>query len=584
MTIFDLLDLIGGLALFLFGMNLMGNALEKRAGNRLKTILGSMTSNPFKGFLLGLGVTTITQSSSTTTVMVVGFVNSGLMTLEQSVGVIMGANLGSSITSWLLSTTGIDGESLWIQLLKPSSFTPILALVGLILYMFQKNAKRKDTGLILIGFSVLMFGMDMMSGSVSGLQDVPQFMEILTLFSNPILGILVGTAFTAIIQSSAASVGILQALSVTGSVTVGTAIPIIMGQNIGTCVSAMLSSIGTSKNARRAAVLHLSFNVIAALVIMPVFYLFDFIFDFSFMELAASPLSIAALHTAFKILALLLLMPVSKLLVRLACRLVPESREDGEIQLLDERLLVTPPVAIERCHAVAVSMAEMSITSLRDALRQLSEYDEKTCEAIRETEDKVDMYEDKLGTYIVRLSAQEMSEADSAEANELLHLIGDFERLSDHSVNVVESAEEIREKKLEFSPEARQELDVMVGAVQEILDLALRAFRDKDMQAAVMVEPLEQVVDHMRDYIKRQHISRLQNQKCTIEMGFVLADLLTNLERISDHCSNIAGCLLEIQHESMDMHQYLRSIKDGEQQEFNEYYEHFMKKYAIEHT
>lgn len=582
MTIFDVLNLIGGLAMFLFGMNVMGNALEKRAGNRLKSILGSMTSNTFKGFLLGLGVTAIIQSSSATTVMVVGFVNSGLMTLKQSVGVIMGANLGTSVTSWLLSTTGIDGESLFVQLLKPTSFTPILAMIGLILYMFQKNAKRKDTGLVLLGFAVLMFGMDVMSDSVSGLQNVPQFREVLTLFSNPILGVLVGAAFTAIIQSSSASVGILQALTTTGSVSIGTAIPIIMGQNIGTCVSAMISSIGASKNARRAAVVHLSFNIIATLILMPLFYLCNFLFEFSFMNVAASPLTVAALHTAFKILALCLLMPASNLLVKLACRLVPESKGDGEVQLLDERLLVTPPIAIERCRTVAVSMAEMSITSLRDALHQLTQYDEKVCDAIRETEDKVDTYEDKLGTYIVRLSAQEMSESDSAEANELLHLIGDFERLSDHSVNVVESAEEIREKKLEFSPEAKQELSVMVSAVQEILDLALRAFRDKDMEAAVQVEPLEQVIDHMRDYIKRQHISRLQNQKCTIEMGFVLADLLTNLERISDHCSNIAGCLLEIQHDSMDMHQYLRSIKGGDQKEFNDYYDHFMSKYPVE--
>lgn len=582
MTIFDALNLLGGLVLFLFGMNVMGTALEKRAGSRLKTILGSMTSNVFKGFMLGLGVTAIIQSSSATTVMVVGFVNSGLMTLHQAVGVIMGANLGTSVTSWLLSTTGISGESMLMQLLKPSSFTPVLAVIGLFFYMFQKNAKKKDVGMILLGFAVLMFGMDTMSASVSGLQDVPEFRRILTLFSNPFLGVAVGAIFTAIIQSSSASVGILQALTTTGSITYATAIPIVMGQNIGTCVSAMISSIGASKNAKRAAVIHLLFNLMATLILLPLYYLLDMLLQFPFAGEAVNPLGIAVVHTTFKILALAILMPASGLLEKLACRLVPDSKKDEEARLLDERLLATPSVAIERCRSVAVTMAEQAVSSMRDSMMELSSFDAKLGEAIRASEEKVDVYEDELGTYLVKLSAHEMTESDSAEANELLHLIGDFERISDHAVNLLESAEEIHDKQLSFSAEAKRELSVMIGAVTEILDLALTAFRERNLDSAVMVEPLEQVVDSLRDYIKKQHVSRLQHQECTIEMGFVLSDVLTNLERVSDHCSNIAGCLLEMSHESMDMHKYLRSVKDGGEKEYNDYFDYFKMKYAIE--
>ncbi len=581
MTIFDVLSMIGGLVLFLFGMNVMGNALEKRAGNRLKSILGSMTSNVFRGFILGLGVTAIIQSSSATTVMVVGFVNSGLMTLRQATGVIMGANLGSSMTSWLISMTAIEGDSLWIQLLKPSSFTPVLAFIGLILYMFQKNAKRKDTGLILIGFSVLMFGMEMMSSSVAGLQEVPQFRQALVLFSNPIVGVLVGAAFTAMIQSSAASVGVLQALTSTGFVTYATVIPVVMGQNIGTCVSAMISSVGASRNAKRAAVVHLLFNVLATLILLPLYYLLEYFFRFAFVETAANPVGIAAVHTIFKLLALAVLMPLSGLLEKLACRIVPDAKEDEETQLLDERLLAAPAVAIERCREVAVSMAELSLTSLQDSLTLLTEYDPSKAQPLREAEDKVDMYEDKLGTYLVKLSSHPMAEADSAQASELLHLIGDFERISDHSVNILESVEEMQDKRITFSPEAQHEIAVMAGAVHEILDLSLAAFRDQDLDAAVMVEPLEQVVDALRDEIKKNHINRLQKQECTIEMGFVLTDILTNLERVSDHCSNIAGCMLEMQHDSLDMHQYLRSVKENGENEYKNYFNYFSMKYSV---
>ncbi|MEE1356368.1 MAG: Na/Pi cotransporter family protein [Clostridia bacterium] len=580
MGIFEILSLMGGLALFLFGMNMMGQALEKRAGNKLKTILGNMTSNTFKGFLLGLGVTAIIQSSSATTVMVVGFVNSGLMTLRQSIGVIMGANLGTSVTSWILSLSGIDGDVLWIQLLKPSSFTPILAFIGIIFYMFQKNPKRRDTGLILLGFAVLMFGMEAMSDSVAGLKDNPEFTRILTLFSNPVLGVIVGTAVTAIIQSSSASVGILQALTTTGSITYNTAVPIIMGQNIGTCVSAMISSIGASKNARRASVVHLSFNIIATLILLPLYYILVAILQPAIINVAATPFGIAVVHTVFKIFALAILMPCSGLLEKLACKIVKDTGK-GEVQLLDERLLATPTVAVERCKTVAKTMAELSVTSLKKSLTLIENYNEKDAEKIRIDENDVDMYEDKLGSYLVKISSKELSGSDSTEVSKLLHIIGDFERISDHALNIVGSSEEISDKALSFSGQAKSELSVMTKAVDEILDLSLRAFCDEDLDAAVKVEPLEQVVDHLRDELKKKHISRLQKNECTIEMGFVLSDILTSLERISDHCSNIAGCLIEMSHENLDIHGYLRNVKGGDDKEFKDFYEYYKVKYSI---
>ncbi len=583
MGIQEILELLLGLVLFLYGMTVMGNALEKSAGNRLKNILSKMTSNTFKGFLLGLGVTAIIQSSSATTVMVVGFVNSGLMTLRQSIGVIMGANLGTSVTSWLISLTAIEGDSLVLQLLKPSSFTPILAVIGIILFMFQKNAKRKDVGLILIGFAVLMFGMDTMSSSVSGLKENEAFTSILTMFENPILGVLAGTILTAIVQSSSASVGILQALTTTGAVSYATAIPVIMGQNIGTCVSAMISSIGASKNARRAAIIHLSFNVIATLILLPLYYGVEAFFPLeNYIPKFADPVGIAVVHTVFKILALMLLMPASRLLEKLAMKIVPDSKSAEETELLDERLFATPAVAIEQSRVVATDMATIALTSMKDALAMLNKpFSQKDCLTIREAEDKIDLYEDKIGTYLVKVSALELSEEDSTQANELLRLIGDIERISDHSVEVIASLEEMHEKGLDFSADAKRELTVMTDAVSEILDLSLTAIRDRDLQSASMVEPLEQVVDALRDKIKKQHIARLQKQECTIEMGFVLADLLNSLERISDHCSNIAGCMLEMSHESLDMHKYLRSVKAGEEQGFNHYFEYFTMKYAL---
>ncbi len=581
MGIPEILKLISGLAMFLFGMNIMGQALEKRAGNKLKSILGSMTSNTFKGFLLGLGVTLIIQSSSATTVMVVGFVNSGLMTLKQSIGVIMGANLGTSITAWILSLQGIEGVGI-IELFKPSTFTPVLALIGIIFYMFQKNPKRKDTGLILLGFAVLMFGMDTMSAAVGGLKENEAFRSVLVMFSNPILGVLAGTVVTAIVQSSSASVGILQALTTTGAVSYSTAVPIIMGQNIGTCVTAMISSVGASKNARRASIIHLSFNVIATLILLPVYYLLTVLLPenlTSIIHTAADPLGIAIVHTGFKVLALLILMPCSGLLEKLARTIVKDNK--GEQQLLDERLLGTPAVAVERCRVESKNMATLAISSLKDSFPLLDGYDEKKSLEIREAENKVDLYEDKLGSYLVKISAKELTQQDSAEVSKLLHIIGDFERISDHAMTIVGSSEEMHDKGISFSEEARRELSVLIGAVEEILDLSLEAFCKRDLDAAVKVEPLEQVIDVLKEDIKRKHIARLQKNECTIEMGFILTDVLTSLERISDHCSNIGGCILEMQHDDLDIHEYLRRVKTGEDKEFSAHYDYYKVKYAL---
>ena len=579
MTIYDVLNLVGGLALFLFGMKIMGDALEKRAGNQLKTILGKVTSNRFKGFLLGAGVTAIIQSSSATTVMVVGFVNSGIMTLKQSIGIIMGANLGTSITSWLLALTGIEGDSIWINLLKPTSFTPVLALIGIFLYMFQKNKKRRDSGLILLGFAVLMFGMDVMSGSVEGLSGDPNFTKILIMFENPVLGVLAGALLTAIIQSSSASVGILQALTVTGNVTYSAAIPIVMGQNIGTCVTAVISAAGATRNARCAAMMHLIFNVLGTIIILPVFYLLDWIFAFAFPD-PASELGIAVLHTVFNILTIAMLMPFTGLLEKLATALVRDSGKNEHIKVLDERLLVTPAVAIERSRKVTAEMAQTSIESMIMSLDMLGSYNPKTAEKIRIGEELADKYEDRLGSYLLQISTNSLSEEDSAQVTELLHVIGDLERISDHAVNMLESAEEIFYKKLSFSGAASAEIGVLTSAIREILGLSLRAFVEGDPDFAIMVEPLEQVIDKLEEKLKKEHIQRLQRGECSIEMGFILSDILGNLERVSDHCSNIAGCLIETRHGSMDVHKYLRAVKSGDS-EFSDYYSYFEMKYSL---
>lgn len=580
MDFFDVLTLLGGLSLFLFGMNLMGNSLEKCAGSSLKVLLSKLTSRKILGFLTGLGVTAVIQSSSATTVMVVGFVNSGLLSLRQAIGVIMGANVGTTVTAWILSLTGLDGESFFIRLLEPTSFSPVLALIGVGLTMMAKSERKKDVGMILLGFAVLMFGMDTMSGAVAGLQDVPEFQSIFLMFTNPVLGVLAGAILTAIIQSSSASVGILQALSATGQVTYGAAIPIIMGQNIGTCATAMISSVGANKNAKRAAVVHLLFNIIGTCVWLSVFYLINAVVHFDFVGNSIDQLGIAVVHTTFNVLCTALLFPFSGLLEKLACRLVRDDKVPEQIQILDERLLSTPPVAIGRCQEVAETMARISMDALRTGCRLIEHYDAKEAQAVRETEKEADQYEDMLGTYLVKLGRENLSERDNRQVSKLLHIIGDFERISDHAVNVVESAEEMRSKGLHFSPQAKQELNVLTSAVGEIMDLSLDAFLKDDPDLAVKVEPLEQVVDTLKEQLRNRHILRLQRGECTIELGFVWSDLLTDLERVADHCSNIAGCVIEMSHGSLDVHEYLDYIKGGSIA-FQRAYNAYARKYAL---
>ena len=583
MTIFDIFTLLGGLAMFLFGMKVMGDALEKSAGRQLKNILAKLTSNTFNGFLLGLGVTLIIQSSSATTVMVVGFVNSAIMSLQQATGVIMGANLGTSITAWLLATTAITGENLpwYVQLCKPSSFSPLLAFIGILLIMFQKNEKRKDIGHILIGFAVLMTGMDIMSAAVDPLAESPEFQSVLTQFANPIIGILVGTVFTAVIQSSSASVGILQALSLTGAVSFRVAIPVIIGQNIGTCVSAMISSIGAGKNARRAALVHLYFNLLAAILVGGGFYAVDYFVAFQ-LPASIDPLGIAVVHTAFKIIALLFIMPFSRVLEKAAMLTVPNSKNDEDnASLLDERLIATPAIAIESARKAAIDMAKLSVRSLKNSILLLNNYTDKGMESVKAEEDKVDKYEDMLGTYLVKVNAQELSEADGHELTKLLHIIGDFERISDHAVNVAATAQEMAEKKVSFSEKAQKEITVMISAVEEILDAALEAFCIGDANAAFSVEPLEEVIDYLNAKIKKRHVERLQRGECTIELGFVLNDLLNNLERVSDHCSNIAGCVIEMEHDALDLHDYLNKLKSEENSRYTAMYNDYRDKYIL---
>lgn len=580
MSIFNALNLIGGLCLFLFGMNLMGQALERRAGSGLRSLLEKMTQNRLMGLLAGLGVTAVIQSSSATTVMVVGFVNSGLMTLRQSIGVIMGANIGTTVTAWILSLSGIEGSSLLVQMFKPSTFTPILALVGIILYMFCKADKKKDTGMILLGFATLMFGMEAMSSAVSSLRNVPQFREIFLMFSNPILGVLVGAVLTGIIQSSSASVGILQALASTGQVTYGAAIPIIMGQNIGTCVTALLSSIGTNKNARRAALVHLNFNVIGATVGIVLFYVVRAVAAPVLLGQAASEWGIAVAHSIFNILCTAVLLPMGGLLEKLVLRLVPEGKQPQREAELDERLLATPALALERCRTLIADMASYSMESLRGSLNAITAYNQKSAEHIREDEAKTDHYEDIIGSYLVKLSARKIGESDSALAAEYLRIIGDFERIADHSVNILESAEEMQQKGIAFSAAALQEYATMAGAVREVTALAYDSFVSGDVQAARQVEPLEQVIDDLKEEMRTRHIRRMQQGSCGIEAGFIWSDLLTNLERVSDHCSNIACCMIEGADHNLHRHEVLQSIR-GSGEIFDREYSSYRQKYAL---
>ena len=576
MDIFKVLTMIGGLCLFLFGMNLMGQALERRAGGKLRTLLDKMTSNVFAGFLTGLGITAIIQSSSATTVMVVGFVNSGLMTLRQAINVIMGANVGTTVTAWLLSLAGIDSGNVWIKLLKPTSFTPVLALIGIIFYMFCKDTKKKDTGMILLGFATLMFGMDTMSGAVAGLKDVPGFAELFIMFKNPILGVLVGAVLTGIIQSSSASVGILQALALTGQVSYAAAIPIIMGQNIGTTVTALLSSVGTNKNAKRAAVVHLMFNVIGVVVLLTVFCIVKAIFAPAILNESATMYGIAIAHSLFNILCTAMLLPCGNLLEKLAIRLVPDAAQEEQAVELDERLLATPSLALQQCRAVADDMAVCAVRALENALTAFTHYTLELAESIRKDEDRCDHYEDVIGTYLVKLSAQKMGSSESEEATELLKTIGDWERISDHAVNVLESAEELREKDLSFSGTAQAELNTLCDAIREILTLAQNSFAQQDAVAALKVEPLEQVIDALKEEMRTRHILRMQQGQCSIEAGFVWSDLLTDLERTSDHCSNIAGCVIDAAQHNLNLHETLHAIRrndDSFQRRFRSYLE-----------
>ena len=580
MDIFNVLSMLGGLALFLYGMDLMGKSLERMAGSRLQNILERLTAKPAMGFLLGLAVTAVIQSSSATTVMVVGFVNSGLMKLHQACSVIMGANVGTTVTSWILSLSGIEGDSFLVQLLKPASFSPILALAGVGMHTFSKRDKIRNTGSVLLGFAILMTGMDAMSAAVKPLADVPEFTRLFTLFSNPILGVLTGALLTAVIQSSSASVGILQALSATGAVTYASAIPIIMGQNIGTCVTALISSIGANRNARRAAFIHLYFNIIGVTVFLSLYMLVNALFPLPFTADPVNGLGIAVVHTCFNLLATATLLPFSRQLEKLACLTVPDGPKEEPIATLDERLINTPAVAVEQSRRVSIDMAHVSRRSLSGAMQLVGNYTAAGFAEIESLEDRADGYEDLLGSYLVKLSAHDLIDADSRETSMLLHLIGDFERISDHAVNIAEAAQELGDKKLTFSEAASREVGVLFAAVSEAVDLAITAFETGDADLARRVEPLEQVVDDLTMELKRRHIDRLQSGACTIELGFILTDLTTNCERVADHCSNIAAALIESAQGSFEMHGYTgRAI---ESPDFRSHYREYLAKYALD--
>ncbi len=586
MDIFDVLSMVGGLALFLYGMHAMGEGLAKLSGGKLERILEKLTSSPIKGVLLGAAVTAVIQSSSATTVMVVGFVNSGIMRLSQAINIIMGANVGTTITSWVLSLSGVEGDSFWIQILKPTSFSPILALIGVCFLLFTKNAKKQDIGTILVGFAVLMTGMDTMSAAVKPLADVPEFTSLFTVFSNPILGLLAGAVLTAVIQSSSASVGILQALCVTGAIHYDTALPIIMGQNIGTCITALLSGIGATKNAKRASVVHLYFNLIGTTIFMSVFYLCNAIFQFSFLEQAAGAAGIAFIHSVFNITATLILLPFSKLLERLAYLTIRDGKEEAainteEFQLLDVRFLEKPSFAVQQCKAVAARMAELSKEAIFLALDMLQSYQSEKFEQVCQMEEYVDRYEDELGTYLVRLSSRNLTEKDSRTISMLLHCIGDFERISDHAINISEAAKEMNDKGMKFSEDAVKEIQVFAEAIREIVEKAVTVFVTDDVAMARLVEPLEEVVDNLNIEMKSRHITRLREGKCTIEMGFILSDLTTNYERVADHCSNIAVCLIQIHANGFDMHSYLDTLNKGENTVFREKYLSYKAKYML---
>ena len=578
MTIFNVFSLLGGLALFLFGMDIMGKALEKQAGGQLQKILSKLTDSPLKGFFLGLCVTAIIQSSSATTVMVVGFVNSGIMELHQAIGVIMGSNVGTTVTSWILSLSGLQGDSVLIKMLKPTSFSPLLAFIGILLYMC-KSEKKKGVGTILIGFAVLMTGMTTMSNAVLPLQNEAWFTSLFTRFSNPLLGVLVGALVTGIIQSSSASVGILQALSATGVITYGSAIPIIMGQNIGTCVTALISSVGANKNARRAAMVHLYFNIIGVTLFLAMYYGLNLVLHFTFVNDTVTAWGIAVIHSVFNIAATAVLLPFANVLEKLAILTIPDDAKKESFALLDERLLKTPAVAVERARAATADMAELARVGVVQAMSLTHQWDDTLAQKVRDEEAKVDQYEDALGTYLVKLSSRELSHADSQSVNTLLHTISDFERISDHSVNLLSSAEEIHAKNIAFSQDAHEELQVLEGAVQDVLSRTTDAFRKADLHLASKVEPMETVVDELVRAIKARHVARLQAGSCSIEYGFVLEDLLTNYERVCDHCSNVAVAQIEVAQDSFDTHAYLNDLRYGNDTKESEQFRRRLDRY-----
>ncbi len=578
----NVLTLVGGLSLFLFGMNLMGEGLEKKAGKKLKSLLGRLTSNRFYGLLLGIGVTALIQSSSAVTVMTVGFVNSGLMTLRQSIGVIMGANIGTTVTSWLLSLSRVEGGGILLQLFKPATFTPILALVGVAFYLFSKRDSRRYTGLIFLGFSVLMFGMDTMSDAMKPLADLPAFQEAFLLFSNPLLGILAGTVLTAVLQSSSASVGILQALSVTGSLTVGSAVPIVMGQNIGTCVTSLISSVGAEKNAKRTAMVHLYFNLLGTILLLIPYFLIGKWTDRAFVENAVNATDIALIHTLFNVLSTVILFPLAGLLERLAIFTVRHGDSDAKAEgaFLDPRLLASPSLAVERSRSVTEKMAELAFENVFLSLSLFESFEEKSFHAVEEKEDRVDRFEDEIGEYLLEVGSKNLLAADSREVSEMLHLIGDFERISDHAVNLARRAKGLAEGEAVLPPESLQEVRVLFGAVKEIMELSQRAFLESDLELASRVEPLEEVIDSLRMQIHAHHVERLQQGTYGFASGLLLADLLTDLERIADHCSNIAGHLLTMANHQ-PIHAYLQYVRTSGQQSFTKWYAYYREAYHI---
>lgn len=582
MDIFSVFTLCGGLAFFLYGMSVMSSGLEKVAGGKLEQMLKKMTSNAFKSLLLGAGITIAIQSSSAMTVMLVGLVNSGIMELSQTVGVIMGSNIGTTLTAWILSLAGIESDAIWLRMLKPESFAPIVAFIGILLIMVSKGDRRRSAGSIMVGFAVLMYGMELMSDSVSPLADMPQFSSILTAFTNPILGVVVGAVFTGVIQSSAASVAILQALSLTGSITYGMALPIIMGQNIGTCVTALLSSIGVNRNARRVAVVHISFNLIGTVVFLVLFFGTDLFFHFPFMDMGIDPVGIAMVHSIFNIATTLLLLPFSKQLVKIANVVIKDQAGDQKFTFVDSRLLATPSVAIAECNNKAVEMAQIAKETIIKALSLLDNYDQNVASEVKVNEDKLDLYEDKLGTTLVQLSSKALSDPDSRKVSKQLHTIGDFERIGDHAVNLWKAAEEIHEKGIRFSPQAEDEIHTLTSALKEILDITTKAFSLDDLRIAKQVEPLEQVIDCLIADIKSNHIARLQSGHCTIEMGFVLSDILTNCERVSDHCSNIAVAQIETEQNTYQAHEYLNGVKNAGNEDFQQAFDRYRAQYRLE--